>query len=672
MTAYNCVNGEHMDLNTKIIDDILRNEWRFQGLVMSDWGGTNSTVESVLAGCDLEMPGPPVRRGQKLLTALKTGRNAELENAIERSCTRILSLAKKMNLLGLSAEEVRASRRRPEQSATSSSDLSRLRETVANGHVLLKNDKHTLPLRPESLSRKRVAFIGPNAKFCTAGGGGSASMNPQYQSHPLEAFKRALEGLEVDAEILHTEGAYSNKWLPLAIPDQWASKTCQEKSKDMFKVDFFASPDFTGPIIESQYRNNSSIDLTDSGPISLREAGKPYSVRSTSYLTPASSGQHHLSLTSVGHSRLFVDGKLVVDNYNWAERGEAFYAFSSIENSAAVYMNQNQVYEIVVEAATKTADTQSNTLADDPAHVWSMQPSVRIGYLEELPSDMVGDAVALANTCDYTVVVIGLSEEWESEGYDRKGLALPGNQNELVAALLQKATYPERIIIVNQSGSPVEMPWANDADTILQAWYGGQEAGNALADVLLGRANPSGRLPITWPRNYSDLNFGKIPETWPGVDGKVFYKEGTAVGYRWYLENKVEPQWWFGHGLGYTTFNMSDMEVKEDATKECWKVELTVTNTGQALGSQVVQVYSYPSDRRAERELRAFDKTTQLAPGESEVVSLLVKARDMAHWQDGQWRLEASEYVLSVSESAGAEESLHATVLISQSKTWNP
>jgi beta-glucosidase len=440
----------------------------------------------------------------------------------------------------------------------------------------------------------------------------------------------------------------------------------------MFKVDFFASPDFTGPIIETQYRNNSSIDLTDSGPISLREAGKPYSVRSTSYLTPAKSGQHHLSLTSVGHSRLLVDGKLIVDNYDWTERGEAFYAFSSVENSVAVHLNKDQVYEIVVEAATKTVDAHSKISADDPAHVWSMQPSVRIGYLEELPSDMIGEAVNLANTCDYTVLVIGLSEEWESEGYDRKTLNLPGNQNELVSTLLERSLNPERIIIVNQSGSPVEMPWADDASTILQAWYGGQEAGNALADVLLGRVNPSGRLPISWPRKYSDLSFGSSPESWPGIDGRVVYQEGTSVGYRWYLENKVEPQWWFGHGLGYATFVMSNLKVLEDGRSECWTVNIKVKNTGQVSGRHVVQVYSRRSDHQTGRELRAFDKTAQLAPGESEIVRLLVKARDMAHWQDGKWLLEEGEYVLAISDSAGASATLHATISVSQPMAWNP
>ncbi|KAM5365168.1 hypothetical protein ACJZ2D_011155 [Fusarium nematophilum] len=144
------------------------------------------------------------------------------------------------------------------------------------------------------------------------------------------------------------------------------------------------------------------------------------------------------------------------------------------------------------------------------------------------------EAIALADESEAAVVVVGLTDEWESEGYDRQSMALPGDQNELVQALASKVKHPERLIFVNQSGSTVEVPWIDDVSTFLQAWYGGQEAGNALADVLLGSTDPCGRLPITWPKRYAGLPFANDPETWPGVDGVVVYKEDTHVGYpRW-------------------------------------------------------------------------------------------------------------------------------------------
>lgn len=303
MTAYNAVNGTHMDLNVSILQDILRDQWGFDGLVMSDWGGTNSVVESVLAGCDLEMPGPPAERGEKLLRALETQPSEDLSRAIDKACARLLSLAKKHDLLGLTASEARASRSRPEVSATSEEDLRRLREVVANGHVLLKNATNTLPLVSHSLQGKSIAFIGPNAKVCSPGGGGSATMNPQYQSHPMEAFERALAARGVTAEIKYAVGAHSMKWLPLASKDQWAIDASEigSNARDIFRLDFFASADLSGPIYETQGRAGSNFDLTDSGPVALRESGEPYSLRITSFVRPKTTGKHTFGITSVGH-----------------------------------------------------------------------------------------------------------------------------------------------------------------------------------------------------------------------------------------------------------------------------------------------------------------------------------------------------------------------------------
>lgn len=402
MTAYNRVNGTHMDMHTDILQGILRDQWSFDGLVMSDWGGTNSAVESVIAGCDLEMPGPPVQRGLKLLEAALTKSNVSLRNAIDDACRRVLTLAKKMNLLGLSPAQVRQSRSQPEQSQTSREDLDRLQATVASAHVLLKNSIETLPLCPSALQGKKIAFIGPNAIKCSPGGGGSATMNPQYQSHPVQAFRQSLHDLGVEAEVSHAVGAHSMKWLPLADTDQWTtySNPQQESSdqRDVFRIDFFSSADMSGPVFETQYRCSSNIDLTDSGPFALREAGTPYSLRVTSQVTPRASGKHTFSITSVGNTRLWVGSRCLIDNSDWTERGEAFYAFSSQEVCASLQMTKGQSYEVVVEASSKMPEP-----SEDIVHVWSMQPSVRLGFLEELSQTLVDDAVALANCSDYTV-----------------------------------------------------------------------------------------------------------------------------------------------------------------------------------------------------------------------------------------------------------------------------
>ncbi|KAH8653738.1 glycoside hydrolase superfamily [Xylariales sp. PMI_506] len=668
MTAYNCVNGLHMDLNAKIIKDILRNEWNFQGLVMSDWGGTNSTAASLIAGCDLEMPGPPEKRGRKLLEAMAKESSPELVAAIDESCSRVLSLAKRMKLLGLSAEEVAATRNREETSSTTKEDLETLRHIAANGHVLLKNSAGTLPLDPHKLGGKKVAFIGPNAQVGTAGGGGSASMNPQYQSQPIDAFKTVSAELGIDVEVNYAMGSYTRKWLPLTSPEQWSISVPTGVEESILKLDFYATGDFNGPIVETQYRNNSLVDLFDSGPASLRESGKPYSLKITSAVKPSTSGNHSFSISSVGNARLLVDGKLLIDNYNWTEVGETFYSYGSVEICQSMDMVAGQSYEVVLECASKEIQAPEGDEID-PIHVFGVQPSVRLGFLEELPKDLIAEAVALSNESDFTVLVLGLNEEWESEGYDRQTMAMPGAQDELVQTLLEKSAHPENIIVVNQSGSPVEMPWADQASTILQAWYGGQEAGNALADVLLGISSPSGHLPISWPRKYSDLHFAKDPKSWPGVDGQVDYVEGTSVGYRWYLRNGTEPQWWFGHGLSYTSFDISELEIVEQAGQG-WAVSVRVDNTGSFTGQHVLQVYSWPVDKEEAKELRSFEKTAELKIGDKESVRVQIQLRDMAHWVEHRWVLEAGNYYLGLGLNAGDKAMLKKLVHVKEKMEW--
>lgn len=670
MTAYNRVNGTHMDMS-RLVQQTLRDQWRFQGTVMSDWGGTNSTVESVLAGCDLEMPGPAVYRGEKLLNALSTKRGAELLDAVDRSCERLLSLAKRHGLLGLSAAQVRESRSRPEMSKTSREELETLRGIVANGHVLLKNYREVLPLRPSTLVGKKIAFVGPNAKVCCPGGGGSATMNPQYQSHPMEAFVRSLEAQGIDAEIKYALGACSMKWLPLASTDQWFAAEpggCEkEHSPNAFRIDFFDSGDLSGAVFETQYRKSSNIDLTDSGPAALRESGKPYSLRVAARVRPTTSGDHKFSITSVGHSRLFVNGEQVIDNFDWTERGEAFYAFASAEATATVEMSAGIAYDIIVEAACKFPETGS----EDPAYVWSMQPSVRLGFLEELSETLIEDAVATANESDYTIAVIGLNEEWESEGYDRQTMTLPGRQDELVEALLTKTNNPNSVIIVNQSGSAVEMPWADKASTLLQAWYGGQEAGNALADVLLGHVDPSGRLPFTWPKQYADLHFRESREVWPGVDGRVKYDEGCNVGYRWFQKHKLQPQWWLGHGLGYSSFETKVVHVTERPNVALY-LHIRVENTGSMQGREVIQVYTWRDDQSTAKELSAFDKTSLLMPGDKEAMLVQVQLRDMARWRNGHWSLEQGAYSVGIGQNAGTVHESVATIVVAEELSWDP
>ncbi|CAH0040365.1 unnamed protein product [Clonostachys rhizophaga] len=618
-------------MNGRILNDILRSEWGFRGLVVSDWGGTNSTVESLITGLDLEMSGPPEQRGSKLLKAATEALTPELLAAIDTAVTNVLNLLKKYKLLGLSAEQAHESRNQEEHSYTLDEDIKVIRKVAADGIVLLKNTQKTLPLPLQPLAGKQVAFIGPNALQGTPGGGGSASLNPQYQSYMMESFQTVAASQGVTVSVKHALGAYARKWLPLAAKATWRLPQLPKEGGDdqtILRMDFFSSPDLSGPVKGTHYRSNSYMDLTDTCPADFQtDHVPPFPFRITSALTPLSTRNHSFSLSSVGGSKLYVDGEPVVDNGIWYGLAETFYAFGIAEKRGSKHLTAGKSYEVTLECWTRQDKEYFETLPPDTNYHFAAYPSIRIGYQEEVPTteELLTEAVHLADESEYTVVIVGLDEERESEGYDRRDMALPGDQNLLVDALVRRAKRPESLIFVNQSGSPVELPWIDRVSTFLQAFYGGQEAGNAFADVLFGLVNPSGRLPITWPRLYSDLPFSLAPETGP----ERMDLSTTKKSRRYYCHNPTkEPQWWFGQGESYTHFSTSSFSVAEDEGR--WVLSLLVKNTGRFDGQEVVQVYACQKDRLVERQLVCFGKTALIGPGQSTYVRVVIQKRDMA------------------------------------------
>ncbi|MBR5403787.1 MAG: glycoside hydrolase family 3 C-terminal domain-containing protein [Bacteroidales bacterium] len=237
------------------------------------------------------------------------------------------------------------------------------------------------------------------------------------------------------------------------------------------------------------------------------------------------------------------------------------------------------------------------------------------------PEKLLQDAVSAAKEADYVIYIGGLNKSFyqDNEGTDRFDITLPYCQNELIDAL---AEVTPNLIVVNISGSPVAMPWAGKVNAIVQAWYGGSESGHALADVLTGKVNPSGKLPFTMPLATADGPL-KSPRQYPGVqeEGKEwwqeYYTEGIFVGYRWYDTNGIAVQYPFGHGLSYTSFEISDARVKKSG--KGFKVSATLINTGERAGAEVVQLYIRDSEASVERpskELKGFEKV-YLEPGES-------------------------------------------------------
>jgi beta-glucosidase len=244
-------------------------------------------------------------------------------------------------------------------------------------------------------------------------------------------------------------------------------------------------------------------------------------------------------------------------------------------------------------------------------------------------------------------VIVGTDDDWETEGEDRTGLALPGEQDALVAAV---AAANERTIVVLNTGSPVTMPWLDDVAAVLQLWFPGQEVGDALADMLFGDTEPGGRLPVTFPRRIEDT---PAFAHYPGGDGKAEYAEGLHIGHRWYDREGIEPLFPFGFGLGYTTFSIATTAVEGTAVSGA-AVTVEVANTGERAGSEVLQVYVQPpegDDARPRLHLGAFARV-DLEPGATERVRLELPVRAFSSWLDGGWTVPPGGYVLAVGRSS--------------------
>ncbi|PSR80397.1 glycoside hydrolase superfamily [Coniella lustricola] len=581
MTSYNLVNGVHADMNAHHLDEILRGEWDYDGTVISDWGGVNSTAESVKAGCDIEFPFSTKWRFEKIMEAIEQRQISQRD--IDQAVENALTLVHRVRGDDMSEEQPEQEDNRPETRAL-------IREAGAQGIALLKNNGSILPI---DRKKAKIAVIGPNANRAIAGGGGSASLNPYYTTLPLESIKKATA-----QEVVFAQGCQTSKWLPVASP------FCKTKDgKPGVMIAWFAGDKFKGSPVVQQRRSNTDLFLWDSAP--LAQVGPEWSAVVTTYLTPATSGRHTISFMSVGPGKLYVDGTVSLDLWDWTEEGEAMF-----DGSTDYLIELDMMANIAVELRVEMTNELRPISKQKQFKMTHKYGGCRIGFKEEDKIDYLQQAVQAAKEADVAVVIVGLDSEWESEGYDRQNMHLPsaGSQDRLVEAVLQANA---RTVVVNQSGSAVTMPWADRVPAIIQAWYQGQEAGNALADVLFGLRNPSGKLPCTFPRRLEDA---PAYHNWPGENYEVIYGEGLYIGYRHYERARIAPLFAFGHGLSYTKFEYGRPSLSSrilTATDPMILV-LAVSNIGDVDGFETVQVYVRDVKSRLprpEKELVAFEKT---------------------------------------------------------------
>jgi beta-glucosidase len=383
-----------------------------------------------------------------------------------------------------------------------------------------------------------------------------------------------------------------------------------------------------------------------------------FRARLTSTLRIAEAGYYELSLASAGRSRLMVDGAELIDNWENYRPGGTYGGLGSDEVRIRHVLSSGE-HAVVIEFAS-----QQEALIPLNA--------VRLGLRKELPGSSVQDAAHLAAEVDYVVVCIGTNGDWEAEGVDRWGLELPGRQDELVREVVR--ANPNTIVLL-QTGGPVLMPWLNEVPAVVQAWFPGQEAGHAIADVLLGRAEPGGRLPQTFPARLQDdpVHPEHPDRQYPGEDGHVEYREGLYIGYRHVDRAGLTPLFPFGFGLSYTTFELGEPGLRADTVAPGDKIAVTigVRNTGERAGQTVIQLYVRDVEARLDRpskELKAFRKVT-LPPNEVQDVTLTLDIRALAYYDDTReaWVADAGDFDLLIGTSSA---DLPRTARVRLTREW--
>ncbi len=607
MDSYNLINGEHMTQNDYLNNQVVTKEWGFDGIIMSDWDATYDGVAAANGGLDLEMPSGKFMNRAALLPAIQAGKVSEA--TIDDHVRRILRTALTLGWFDHEQTDLSIPLYNPEGRRVA---LQTARESVA----LLKNDGHLLPLDKSQI--KTLAVIGPDAYPAEPVGGGSAAVRPFSAVSLMEGLTDYLGN---GARVYYKAG------LPtLAEMVRGTMFTADAPGgRRGLEAEYFASSDLSGVPLRS------GVDASVNFGAEHRLQADSRSARWTGFFLAKESGTYHLLLQAKvdrGGARLFLDDALVLDRWTIHK---ATLNDGVVSLSAGVHKLRLEAYRNVPWGDT----------------------SLRLALI---PVDSLVDpeAAKIAAHADAVVVAVGFDPETESEGSDRT-FHLPLGQDELIQAML---AANKSVIVVITSGGGVDMhAWADRVPAILQAWYPGQEGGTALAQLLFGDANPSGKLPISVERRFED---NPVAGNYYPNDGatRVKYAEGVFLGYRYYDKSSTKPLFPFGFGLSYTTFRYSDLSISPQRASGDQPVTVTfsLSNTGNREGAEVAELYvadSHSSVPRPVKELKGFARV-DLKPGESRKVSLTLSRRDLSYYDvsSKQWKAEPGKFGILVGSSS--------------------
>lgn len=603
MSAYNRVNGPKMAASP-LLNAMLKEEWGWDGAVVSDWTGVQSTVDTGNEGNDLEMPGPFGFWGEKLLAAVKSGEVSE--EAINAKVERLLRLAYRVGKFA-DAEIKKAKE-------FTNAELQRFARSVGSQSIVLaKNENSVLPIEKKT----SIAVIGAHARFGRGQGGGSATV------YPTE-FVAPLEGLTSNA--------------PAGSTIMYALGVNSDSGLIQFDKNYLKNP-ATG-----QGGCLAEIFAPD-GSVSLREdrfggffnwATQPWMfqysfIRVSGIFTANADGEYQFGVGMVGNYKVTIGDQV---------------------HKGFIPMHSDDLGEFVLNPPTRSF---GHTLrkGEEVLIQWEYPQgslpipiaSFLIGFREPSRSqaEEIAAAAELAASTDIAIVFVGTTAEIESEGHDRADISLPDSQDQLVSTVARAA---KRTIVVVNSGSPVEMPWFDEVDSVLFTFFGGQQMGNALADVVFGAVNPAARTTTTWARKMSDL---PVFDTTP-TNGELHYSEGPFIGYRAWQKAKKNPLIPFGHGLSYSTFSAELLSADKSVAK------VKITNTGNRDGAHVIQIYAHLQSNEAfERRLAGFAKIF-LKKGESAMVDVALEPLAYKCFKGG-WQDQVGNWEITLAENAFEEGS---------------
>ena len=618
MTGYNLVNGVHMSEHDHLNNKILKGDWGFSGFIVSDWVSTYDAVAATNGGLDLEMPSGAWMNQENLLPAIKSGqvKVATIDDKIRRILTTYdkfgyFTQANLKHNFTLDKNYVRNT----------------ALEAARGGMVLLKNANNVLPIKKDDI--KSIAVIGPNADPLVSGGGGSSFTTPLHPKSLLMAVKE-IAGKNI--EVSHHAGIFTGSPMPKNI---WQNSPFYiydgNKKVKGIKAEFYSGKELSGEkLLEKIY---PKLILENEQLWADKAISKTnFSVRFTSYFTPQESSYFSLAGQGDDGYRILLDDIEVISV--WRDQGPTIA-------KKEIFMNAGQEYKVVTEYYQ----------AGGGALIYQ---GIQKAVLNSPPSTFKSAAITVAKKADLVVLAVGFNPQTEGESYDRS-FELPYQQSQFIKDITAEH---ENVIVVLNAGGNVDMkPWVDDINALIMAWYPGQEGNQAIAEIIFGKTNPSGKLPASFEVNIED-NPSYQHYFDKDNDKVVFYGEGLFMGYRYWDTAKIKPRYAFGYGLSYTQFSFDKLTTNQQqyTANETVNINVTVKNTGQLAGAEVIQVYVHDKKSRLvrpEKELKGFAKVW-LKKGEQKTVTLSLDKSAFSYYDDvsHQWLLEPGQFTLLVGNAS--------------------